>query len=178
MTHMPDRFIFIRHGRTAWNEAGLTMGRSDLRLSRGGIGEALALRPVLAELDPTSVWVSPLRRCRQTARLCLPAPPKIPVRVVPDLQERAWGRWEGWPKSARDPRDAEPSKAFHARVALALAAIDDRQLPLVVSHSGVLRALLALLGDHPWRGPVPHARPILFERGAPLPARVRTRRDP
>lgn len=167
MSGFPARLVFVRHGRTDWNAAGLTMGWTDVPLNRAGVAEALALRPAIARTGPTSVWVSPLRRCRQTARLCLPRPSGLPTRLGPDLRERCWSRWEGRPAAERDPGDAEPMDAFEARVARALAAIDDEGLPLVVAHSGVLRAILSLSGGGPWSGTVPHARPIEIVRGVP-----------
>ena len=170
MSGLPSRLVFVRHGRTDWNVAGLTMGWTDVPLNRAGVAEALALRSAIARLGPTSVWMSPLRRCRQTARLALPRPCGLPARLCPDLRERYWSRWEGCPAAERDPRDAEPMHAFEARVARALTAIDDAGLPLLVAHSGVLRAVLSVLGRDGWSGAVPHARPIEIVRGVPRQA--------
>jgi probable phosphoglycerate mutase len=129
---------------------GLTMGRRDVALNREGVRDALRAREALARHEVTSIWVSPLRRCRQTARLALGAPTPAPLHVLPELAERAWGQWEGRPASARpgfaeSPASAEPYADFEARVLRALTRIHDPAAPLVVAHSGVWRALVRLI---------------------------------
>lgn len=148
-----QRLVFLRHSETDWNAAGRVMGRTDIGLNRTGVTQACAARARIAALAPTSAWVSPLRRARQTARLVLGAPARIPVTILTGLVERDWGAWEG--RAAGDrPRDpgvagagtVEPWELFAARVAAAVGAIDDPGLPLVIAHSGVWRALLDVSG--------------------------------
>ncbi len=62
--------LLIRHGQTTSNARHLLVGRSDPTLTELGERQALALRPLLANV--CQLWVSPLRRARRTAALAVP----------------------------------------------------------------------------------------------------------
>lgn len=171
---MLREFIFLRHGQTAWNAAGRVMGRADIPLDRTGIRQALAARSILAALPVSSVWQSPLRRCRQTARLALgTARPRS--HSLPGLAERDWGPHEGESAAARPEGEeagagVETLADFRARVGHALAQIADEGLPLIVAHSGTFRVICALLDiDAPQ--PAGNAQPLLVD-GARRQVRV------
>ncbi|WP_210650718.1 histidine phosphatase family protein [Nocardioides sp. SYSU D00065] len=63
------RLVLLRHGRTAWNDAGRAQGHADVPLDDVGQAQAKAVAPVLAALDPVAVWSSDLARATQTAAL-------------------------------------------------------------------------------------------------------------
>jgi len=82
--------LLIRHGPTAWNEAGRIQGRSDQHLSPEG-GRLVERWRLPDDLHGFRWVCSPLRRARQTAdRLRHPE-----AEIVPELIEADWGAWEG-----------------------------------------------------------------------------------
>lgn len=81
------RIYLLRHGRTAYNEEHRYQGRSDVPLSPAG---AAAL--CRADFSPERVYVSPLRRARQTAACLFPDVAQVPVEA---LSEMDFGSFEG-----------------------------------------------------------------------------------
>lgn len=163
------RLVFLRHGETAWNAEGRTMGQADIGLNRTGIGQALHVRAAIAQIAPSSAWCSPLWRCRQTARLALGVPRGLPLRILPGLAERDWGPWQGQPRALRPdfsecPEGAESHGDFLHRVAEALGEIDDQATPLIIAHSGVFRALSEVFGLGPCTHPIANALPQIVSR--------------
>lgn len=157
---------FIRHAPTDWNLKGLTMGQADVPLGSQGTELLNKELPRLTELEIGALYSSPLKRCLQTAE---PLSRKLGLSIVciPELMERDWGVFEGIPKSARnldeDPEKGETLAAFRHRVSTALDIVSDRAvLPLLVTHSGVIRELKRLLGSRSVNCAVPHLKPIPF----------------
>jgi len=77
----------LRHGRTAFNDERRYQGQLDIPLSPAGAAELYA-----AELAPERVFVSPLCRARQTARLVFPTAVQT---VVDDFAEMDFGDFDG-----------------------------------------------------------------------------------
>ena len=77
----------IRHGRTEWNDTGRYQGQTDLPLSNEGAAE-LARAP----FSPKTVYVTPLKRTQETARILFPDARQI---VIDDLREMDFGVFEG-----------------------------------------------------------------------------------
>lgn len=167
------RLLVVRHGETDWNRDRRLQGHVDVPLNAVGVDQAEAVAAaLLEELGPRPralLVTSDLARARETAAR-IAAALGLPVRARADLRERAYGRAEGrtWDelrrelpaeteahRSGRDP-DAlpgvEPLVAFRARAlgaARAVAAKADaaRAAAVVVTHGGVIKALLeAALG--------------------------------
>jgi len=143
---------------------GTCYGRLDLAPGPDFAAEAEA---VLAHLPSARrLLTSPLRRCRALAEV-IAAQTGLPVEVEPRLIEIDFGRWEGLPWDAvpRDeldlwaedfwqarPHGGESVAMFTARVAAFLA--DQRAAAgwLAVTHAGIMRAALHLLGrDETWQ---------------------------
>lgn len=155
--------ILLRH--TAPEVApGTCYGRLDLPPGPDFADEAAA---AVAALPPVArILTSPLVRCRVLAEH-LGALRGLPVEVEPRLIEIDFGRWEGTPWDAlpRDEIDAwaadfwdarphggESVAMFTARVAAFLADQRDAQGWLAVTHAGLMRAALHLLGrDETWQ---------------------------
>jgi len=79
----------LRHGRTAANRDNRYNGRTDEPLCEEGLREARAAK---ANTDVAFVYVSPLKRARQTAEICFPNAEQI---VVNGLREMDFGDFEG-----------------------------------------------------------------------------------
>lgn len=156
MTLLDQPFLFLRHGQTASNMAGTIGGATDLPLTAEGHAQAEAAAEVLRHRPIASIWCSPLLRARQTAEPIARILGLVPV-ILPDLQERNWGIWEGQPRSVliRDqtPEGGESPEAFRARIRRAMAAIHGPFPALIVAHSGTAREIHAALSTAPFRRP-------------------------
>ncbi len=152
------RVLFIRHGRTSWNDQKRIQGHTDIPLNAAGRAElrALSLPP---EYRDWPVQVSPLKRAVETARLLgLQLP-----RLEPRLMEMNYGEWEGatWAElEARygsaltdrthrgfqfRPDGGESPEDLKARLTAWLEEI--RALgrdSVAVTHKGVIRVALAM----------------------------------
>ena len=77
----------LRHGQTEYNVDKRYQGTRDIPLSEKG---RAALRR--ADIEPDTVYVSPLCRAVDTARVLFPAARLVPVH---DLREMCFGIFEG-----------------------------------------------------------------------------------
>jgi len=170
-------FLVIRHGATAWTEAGRLQGRADPALSASGRA-ALAGRRVPAAFAGARWLTSPLRRARETARLL--GAPEAAIEAC--LIEMDWGAWEGrrlaeiraelGPSMAANeargldfrPEGGESPREVQARLAPLLGELAGLAGPVIaLTHKGVIRALLALATGWDMRNPPP-AR-LAWDRG-------------
>ena len=85
--------ILIRHGKTYGNTLGRYIGTTDEELCPEGREELAALRESgqYRSIRPDLVYVSPLRRCRQTAELLFPG---VPQEICRDFRECDFGEFE------------------------------------------------------------------------------------
>ena len=165
---MIDRppIIFIRHGETDWNRARRIQGRADVGLNEVGRAQATAvarrLVEVIGEPGMHAFHCSPLLRARQTMAAVLSELGLTEDSVTYDerLSERAFGEFDGqtWPelfRAAGDPA-LEPAAyyAWRPEEGESYAEVSERvegwlatlsRPAIVVSHSGVSRALRGLL---------------------------------
>jgi len=166
---VPRSLLLLRHGQSTWNEDGRWQGQADPPLSALGEEQAAEAGSRLAELGFGAVASSDLVRARRTAEIIADRLGVGPVVVEPGIKEYDVGRWcgltkpeieEGWPGMiaawaggvvASTP-GGEPRVAFAERVVAGvrrLAAAPDGTVPgpmLVITHSGVVRALERVLG--------------------------------
>lgn len=145
--------ILVRHTTPA-GASGLCYGRLDLPLADSFETEAAAVRAALPP-GPWRLISSPATRCRLLAERL-----GQPVTLDPRLAEMDFGAWEGlrWDDIPRDVLDpwcadfvtarppggetfTELAARAHAFTA-EIAARPDAAQTVVVTHSGVIRALL------------------------------------
>lgn len=183
----PARWVFLRHGESVANAAGVVSGWDDVPLTAAGVVEARAAGVALAAGGPLRHAVtSDLLRAHDTALAALGAMGDVggeapPLQVEGRLRERNLGRWQGLPYAqlratgesetlvswAGRPPGGESNADLAWRVLGALADIEVQQgvgATLVVAHGGVIRAVLGLLDGVPRealaKAHIPNARPM------------------
>ncbi|AMY69317.1 histidine phosphatase family protein [Frigidibacter mobilis] len=161
-------FLFLRHGETAHNRAGIIAGATDVPLNAAGLAQAEMAAELLAEAGIAAIWCSPLIRARVTAET-VAARLGLPLRVLPGLAERNWGAWEGQPygvlvREMVPPGGGEGPGAFQTRVTAALAQVTSPFPALIVGHSGTARVLGALLCPGVVLPRFANAVPVLWQR--------------
>jgi broad specificity phosphatase PhoE len=188
----PHAIYFIRHGETDWNAEGRLQGQRDIQLNDLGRAQATRAGLILKALHPhpedMDWWVSPLSRTRETAERVRTAIGLNPTSYKTDdgLKELTFGRWEGmtWKEVRRTepagasrrerdkwgavPPEGESYAMLSERVQHFLPSL--RGDSVLVSHGGVARVLMALIGGHApsraaaediWQG-----RVLVFRDGA------------
>ena len=150
----------IRHGETVWNAEKRYQGSQDIELSREGMAR---LQP--ADFTPERVYVTKMRRTRQTAELLFPGVPQVPVE---GLEEMCFGVFEGrnYIEMAQDPQyrawvdgdcmgtppGGESREGFTERVCHAMSRLIDQAMErgeerlVIVAHGGTQMAALERFG--------------------------------
>ena len=82
----------MRHGETAWSVSGRHTSTTDLPLTDEGRRVAERLRPALAREAFARVFVSPMRRARETCELAGLGNAAV---IDPELAEWNYGEYEG-----------------------------------------------------------------------------------
>jgi probable phosphoglycerate mutase len=155
----------IRHGETDWNRERRIQGSTDIPLNEIGRAQAETTGRLLSRRPWDAIVASPLSRARETATIIagevgLPAP-----ATRPDLVERRYGEAEGldWQQvEARFPGATEvPGRETRQQVTervipalLAIAAEHPGESVLVVTHGGVIRAVLGAVDPDNQHGPI------------------------
>jgi broad specificity phosphatase PhoE len=89
-----ERFVFVRHGETDWNERGVFQGRSDIPLNETGLAQAREAARQIIGARPDRIVSSPLQRAHQTAKLIAEATDQK-LWIEPNLIECDFGSLEG-----------------------------------------------------------------------------------
>jgi broad specificity phosphatase PhoE len=165
------RLLLVRHPQTDWNAETRWQGHADLPLNALGREQAAAAAEALLDRHVAAVYTSDLLRARELAD-ALGGALALRPRVSRRLRERSMGAWEGltpaealaaWPglyprveadPFHEDPPGGESFARLLARTRPALAAIARRhagRTALVVTHGGILKALLCPLLGVPFR---------------------------
>ena len=130
------RVWLIRHGETECSRAGRHTGRTDLDLTEHGVEQALALRPMLADLKPSLVLCSPRLRAQRTAELA-----GLHVDATDaNLAEWDYGDYEGLTSAQIGQRDPGwtiwSGRVPHGETAEQVGARADRVLARIRAHLG------------------------------------------
>ena len=167
-----SKLFLVRHGDTELNSAERYWGRSDVKLSAAGIGQAERLRDRLAVEKIDAVYSSNLERALVTAEI-IASGRQLAVITCAELREVNFGQLEGlnfseisrlYPEVAKlwverssklKYPGGESLVKFNNRVSKFLSRLDKHTVGetiLIVAHAGVLRTLVCqLLGIDPQR---------------------------
>jgi broad specificity phosphatase PhoE len=153
-----EQLFLVRHAETDWNAERRLQGHADRPLSTRGRGQALALGEHLRDTRFEAVFCSDLRRTLDTAAL---------AGFAAGQASHTWrefdvGRWSGlriesimagegnaysrWRAGLHTPPGGESWPAFESRIREGLATLES--VPgkvLLVTHSGVIRAIMTIL---------------------------------
>jgi probable phosphoglycerate mutase len=150
----------VRHAETEWTRSGQHTGRTDVPLTDAGRAAAERLRPRLAGRRFDRVFVSPLSRARDTARLAGLDTGQAEVRD--ELLEWDYGDYEGrttpeiraerpdwylWDDGVPNGETPEHVAARCDRLVAELAALDGTVC--CVAHGHIMRALAARWLERP-----------------------------
>lgn len=161
----PPRTIIglLRHGTTLWNLAGRIQGQHNSPLSDRGIQEVHHWGQFLQQYDIDGFIASDLGRVKETVAILQEHCGPVAVEWQPDLREQDWGRWQG--KTIAELREKEstllasqiaagwdfcPPGGESRREVLqralsvtsSLLRKDARKRVLLISHEGVIKALI------------------------------------
>lgn len=154
------RITLVRHGQTDWNLGRRIQGATDIPLNDTGRADARAAAALLAGDTHHAVYASPLVRAHETARIIAAELGLSEPVITRGLREREFGVAEGIPvadylQQYGDWQAEVPGAETLAQVReRALDSLDRivrasrrRSSPsaesiIVVSHGGVIRALL------------------------------------
>jgi len=167
---MDKELYIIRHGETDLNKQGIVQGRGiDSDLNDTGRAQAASFYAMYKDVPFEKVYTSALKRTHQTVKGFIEA--GIPWEKHPELDELAWGEWEGKQTSEnaigafKDITEKWQNGDYEAHftggespndVAKRLREIveviksrTDEKLILVCMHGRALRLLMCLLSDLP-----------------------------
>ncbi len=160
--------LLARHGETDWNALGLIQGQQDRPLSLKGFLQRKNLFFHLQSLSLAKIYTSSLQRTIQTAQP-LSDEKKIPITVVPELNEAKLGVFEGEHKinfsddysaklykeflqdeiNVTLPGGGENLKTVYDRIQKPLQeilrSVDKRGHVLVVAHRNINKMLIKCL---------------------------------
>lgn len=159
--------MFVRHGESVANAAGLFAGQMDVSLTEQGKRDAEEAASWLADEPIGSIYSSPLKRVWQTAEPIAAAKGGLDVHAVAGIIERTYGEWEGQPTRHYDrgahPPGGESPEAFNARTIEALKAVCGVPPIFIVGHAGTFRALRGFLcGIDTTYDSLKNGRPVAF----------------
>jgi 2,3-bisphosphoglycerate-dependent phosphoglycerate mutase len=157
----------VRHGQTEWNKLGLIQGHKDSPLTELGIEETKKLAQKFKNIKFDYVFSSDLMRAKRTAEI-IALEHKLAVETSEMLRERDFGHLEGqtrdhfnaWDEALQKLEEEERYSYKHSPEIESDEEIVTRLITflretavrypgktiLVVSHGGVLRAMLLKLG--------------------------------
>lgn len=175
--------LLLRHGRTKGNLEKRYIGTTDEPLTQAERERLENCRPVA--FHPDIVFVSPMKRCVETASILFPAVRQISVR---DFRECDFGRFENknYQELQSDPAyqawidsggtlpfpGGESMSGFEERCALAFEEVlercvrDDTKEAAIVAHGGTIMSILDTWGPsghsyYDWQ--VPNGEGFLVE---------------
>jgi broad specificity phosphatase PhoE len=172
---MRSHLILVRHGETEWNHLKRYQGSIDIPLNEAGVLGAVELAKTLASVPISAIYTSPLSRAHATAQIIAKDHALAPT-THHELREWSFGSLEG--KTAQEIQElcaAELAFAssLHSTERIKHKLVPDQesgievvlrvlpclqdiaknhlgQTALVVTHGGVIRALLIHFAKLSW----------------------------
>lgn len=154
------KLYVARHGETAWNNAYLVCGSTDLPLTERGMEQAQTLAELVKGKGIQAIVASPMIRAMQTAQPAAHAL-NLPVETEPGFREQDYGIYEG--KRRDDPGFLANKRQFAlrypggeshldlaCRVYDALGRIRERYphgAVLILCHGAVCRTIRSFFAD-------------------------------
>lgn len=171
MIPKPTTLYIVRHGETVWNVKKLLQGQADSRLTPKGEKQAHQVKILLKDVRFDAVFSSDLARSRKTAKI-ITLERKLAVQTTKLIRERSFGEYEGkhytvfahelkqmlnkfekltdskkykFKYTPSMESDAELVGRFITFLREIAVAYSGKTL-LVVTHGGMMRALLIHIG--------------------------------
>ncbi len=160
-------FYIVRHGQTTWNTAEIMQGSSDSPLTDKGVEGAAQLGKTFKHIKFDLAYSSDLMRAKRSAEIIL-LERELAVQSTNLIRERAYGEFEGKHNSNykivnetlnkltdeeryffKYSKGIESDKEIVERFLIFIrevAIANPGKTVLVVSHGGIMRALLVKLG--------------------------------
>ena len=162
-----ERIILVRHGQTNTNIKGIIHAvKDDELLNNEGVRQMRETAEKLKNFSPTKVYTSNEKRTMQSGEV-IAKKFGIGLETLDEIGERDWGNFVGkqWqevekilnPMSLEErytyiPPNGESWKSFESRLIKAVNKIveeNKNKTTIIVSHGGVIRALMPYLLDMP-----------------------------
>lgn len=152
------KLFLVRHGETDWNKQKRFQGHEDIELNSYGIIQAEQCGQVFQKISIDRIISSPLKRAKETADIIASCVGIENVIIEDNLIERDYGRLSGLIYDEREKfyafgqnDEMESWDDLSQRVIKALnyyCSDTDYENIILVSHGGVINAILAVLSEH------------------------------
>lgn len=157
-----DTILFIRHGETATNVAGVVHEAKDnARLTPRGVEQMHAVARRLAEYQLIQIYTSTEQRAQESG-VIIAQDLHIPTVSLNQIEERNWGVLAGKPwaeiqaildlltleeRYQYTPEGGESWQQFETRLRSAFETLNTttESIVAIVAHGGVIRASMPLL---------------------------------
>lgn len=146
----------MRHGETDWNLVSKATGAENIPLNDTGRAQARDATKIIVPFGITRIFASDLARAAETADI-IGQQLKVNVKYDPRLREWDFGKIKGMKEIGLNPisfkklllenqnSGMEPIKDVFVRIGSFLGELDMNQNTLIVSHGGLMRAMMYYL---------------------------------
>ena len=146
----------MRHGETDWNLVSKATGAENIPLNDTGRAQARDVAKIVVPFGITRIFASDLARAAETADI-IGQELNVTVEYDPRLREWNFGDIKGIKENGLNPesfkslliknqtKDMEPINAVFVRIGEFLDELDMNQNTLIVSHGGLMRAMMYYL---------------------------------
>lgn len=143
----------MRHGETDWNLVSKATGAENIPLNDTGRAQARDVAKIVVPFGITRIFASDLARAAETADI-IGQELKVNVKYDPRLREWDFGKIKGMKEIGLNPvsfkkllsenqnSGMEPIKDVFVRIGSFLGELDMNQNTLIVSHGGLMRAMM------------------------------------
>jgi len=155
------KIYLVRHGMSKLNNSGIIFGQLDPDLNEKGIKDAKRAREFFSQIDYDEIYVSPLKRTKETAKIINRK--NLEISYVEEIKELNFGLYEGlsykeiekkYPDLVKEQSkdwknfnygNGESLNELLERVKNFYNSLDKNKNIIIVSHWGVINTLLSYL---------------------------------